>query len=322
MFLQDKTITIDKIYSYIPDYWIYEEYLNDKVEIGKTISSPFRSDKRPSMIFGKIDNKITWKDLATGDKGDSVALVSKLFNINRKQAIQKIYNELIKGKLDNKPIIIEKERKIKEKPKSKIQIRLDEFNSSDLEYWRSYNIEYKNLKEYKIKKLSSFKIIKTDKTVEIYSTKQNPIYAYCFGKRRYKIYRPFSEQYKWFSNTSVIQNNKRLSEKGDNLIITKSYKDVICLENNGFTSIAPSSESTFVSKPILSSLQKRYKNIYVLYDNDDAGIKNTLKHMENNKEFKITWLMIPDKYEVKDFSDFVKKDKTLAKEWVTSIITK
>lgn len=73
----------------------------------------------------------------------------------------------------------------------------------------------------------------------------------------------------------------------------------------GITAIAPNSETIFISKAQYNKLKSLYKHIFVLYDNDLAGIEG-MKRIK--KLFPDTQLMfIPLKYKAKDISDFRKK---------------
>jgi DNA primase len=47
-----------------------------------------------------------------------------------------------------------------------------------------------------------------------------------------------------------------------------------------FDCIAPDSENTMISKEIITELMKKYKNISVMFDNDEAGIKAMKKYKE------------------------------------------
>ena len=56
-----------------------------------------------------------------------------------------------------------------------------------------------------------------------------------------KIYQPYSN-FKWLSNTSAsdLQGLSQLPDRGDTLVITKSLKDVMCLDIWDIPAIAPS----------------------------------------------------------------------------------
>lgn len=100
-------------------------------------------------------------------------------------------------------------------------------------------------------------------------------------------------------------------EGGENLIITKSLKDVCVLYEHGIPSIAPNSENIFVTDAQYTKLKEKFKNIYVLYDNDEPGIAGAEKIKEKYPDVKL--IFIPKESECKDISDYRKrwgKEKT------------
>lgn len=123
---------------------------------------------------------------------------------------------------------------------------------------------------------------------------------------RFKIYSPFSKKLKWLSNCKAnhYQGFNQLPWIHNNLIITKSLKDVAVLSLFGIPSIAPQSESQLIPFEFMERLRKRFKNIYLFFDNDGAGIKGSEK---NSLEHNLPQLFIPKRYGVKDISDMMHK---------------
>jgi hypothetical protein len=141
------------------------------------------------------------------------------------------------------------------------------------------------------------------------SNRFNPIYAYNFGEGKLKIYQPYSK-FKWLSNTSVsdLQGLSQLPDSGDTLVITKSLKDVMCLDIWGIPAVAPSSESCVIPADIVKELYDKFARIYILYDFDRTGISFANKH---RKLYSFTPLFFTNgkfgtfDYKSKDFSDFI-----------------
>ena len=124
-------------------------------------------------------------------------------------------------------------------------------------------------------------------------------YAYAYiefkdGLPTYKIYQPFSENYKWLNNhdRSVWDLWSKLPETGDNIIITSSRKDALTIwANTGIPCIAIQGEGYTISDTAISELKKRYKYIYILLDNDEAGILDARKLSQSTG---FTNLVLPD----------------------------
>lgn len=93
--------------------------------------------------------------------------------------------------------------------------------------------------------------------------------------------------------------------KTNDLVITKSLKDVMVLYEYGITAIAPCSENVFVTETQYDRLKKKYKNIYLFYDNDEPGIKAMCKIKKQFRDLKIMFL--PRHGGDKDISDFRKR---------------
>ena len=91
---------------------------------------------------------------------------------------------------------------------------------------------------------------------------------------------------------------------GDDLVITKSLKDVMVLYEHGITAIAPCSENLFVSDSQYDKLKRKYKHIYLFYDTDQPGIKAMCKIKKQYPDLRV--LFLPRHGNDKDISDFRK----------------
>ena len=102
----------------------------------------------------------------------------------------------------------------------------------------------------------------------------------------------------------------KLPDKGDNLIITSSRKDALCIwANTGIPSLSLQAESYLPKQHVVQQLKDRFKNVYVLYDNDFDSSENHGRELGNlmAKEFDLIQIEIPDEYKSKDTSDLYKK---------------
>ena len=96
------------------------------------------------------------------------------------------------------------------------------------------------------------------------------------GKVTLKIYQPFNKDgYKWSNkhDTSVISLWTKVPEYGEQICICSSLKDALCLwANTGIPALAVQGEGYKMSNTAISELKKRYKKIFILFDNDKAGL--------------------------------------------------
>ncbi|MGK2863313.1 MAG: hypothetical protein ACSLE0_15380, partial [Chitinophagaceae bacterium] len=87
MNLNKQNLTKQSLLKQIGDIDIYSYYLGEPVGIKSSVSSPFRTDKKPSFgFFIGESGEICWKDFVEGT-GDCILFVQKLFNLNFNEAL-------------------------------------------------------------------------------------------------------------------------------------------------------------------------------------------------------------------------------------------
>ena len=91
-------------------------------------------------------------------------------------------------------------------------------------------------------------------------------------------------------------------------------------DEHGFPAIAPQGETMHFNETIIIDLKKRFKNIIVIYDNDDTGVKFSTKL---TNELNLKYWNIPKSYEEKDPTDFHKvHGKDMTNELLKTIFDK
>lgn len=303
-------ITTEEIFKRTTEYDIYSYYMPYKFEIGKVINSPFREDKHPSFGIFKSNKSgnLLFKDQATNEVGDCFKFVSLLFDISFKQAVEKVWNDIIANKLNTTKhgIVIRDYYKNK---KTIVSVKRKNYTKTDLDYWGQYYITREILDIFNVFPISKFWV--NDYISKFEYTKESPMYAYKIFNS-FKVYRPYSElkKNKWRSGCSQydIQGWEQLPESGDTLIITKSLKDIMVLSLFNLPSIAPQGENALLPEKAITELKKRFKRLIMLYDYDDAGLQG-VERMQ--KEYGIDYVFIPkpylELYSVKDISDHIKE---------------
>jgi len=300
----------EKILSLATEQEIIEAFLPNKIDFKVPILSPFREERSPSFTFKKMGNKIIFMDWGSGLKGDAFTFVQRLHQCSFTESLYLINKRLELGLVDqNIDIEIKpKELIINEKDVSKstiIQIEKQIFTLTDYRYWKQYGISIRTLNKYNVKSCRNVWI--NDKLSMTYST-ASPIYAYAFTNEdyiRYKVYRPLApKKQKWISNITYkcIEGLDHLNTTGELLIVTKSLKDVMCLRELGYDAISLHSEVNSYREDVHKQMSERFKHIIIFYDNDETGIFNSNKIA---KEKGLNTILIPDKFKVKDISDFI-----------------
>lgn len=317
--LNKRMVNKELLLKYITDLEVYQKYINEEIVPGKMILSPFRNENKASFgLFIGDGGEICFKDFKLGG-GDCITFVKNLFNLTYFEACSKIAIDfgmeddfIVKkiGKTETNNIIpINRTEFLHKAGTLSLQKTKREWKSYDLLYWQEYGISLKTLEFFNVEPISHFfvndKIITADK------------YAYCFkefkdNKETYKIYQPFNTVYKWINshNNSVWQGWLQLPEKGDVLIITKSLKDVMAIyEITGLPSVSLQCENLLPKQQVYDELFNRFEDIYIFYDNDFDKEQNwgKLFTQKFKESFDAYTIEIDDKFECKDFSDFVKK---------------
>jgi len=311
------SLTVENVLSRIKEYDLYAYYWISNFTAGKPYYSPFRKESHPSFnIYYAYNGALLWKDFATGECGNVIQFIAKMFGITYNAALLKINRDLSLN-LDEEVILrflnLESLSKVPcskytETPlihgtKKSLEIFDVPWNTENYSFWRKYGIPQTLLKFYNIYPITGFSF--NGRAV----TKLRYAYAFSFlfeGEIYYKIYQPFNTKYKWISNvhSAILQGLEQLAvenRKHDILIISKSLKDILCLRLLKVAAVAPQSESNQFTPELVSKLSLYGKKIIVFFDNDATGITyaNLIKSRYGFDSIQLE--------QSKDISDYISK---------------
>lgn len=308
-------LTLEWILSRVDEYDIYASYIG-RFKVGMIYNSPFRKDKNPSfgIYYSKRAQKLLFKDHGTGKCGNIIQFVQEYTG---KQDYQEILKDIVeRTKITNTTQFVSSKHYIST-TETVIGVVRQEFTQKDIDYWSQFHISLKTLKKFDV---SSIKYYLCNGVVKGIYKDENPMYAYKVYNN-FKIYRPLADKYtKWRNNLkdTDIQGYKQLPKEGDVCIITKSLKDVMCLYEMGIPAVSPSSESTFIPDKALEDIKKRFKRVLILFDRDEAGVKNSRKM---SLKTGLNGLFINKRFKSKDVSDAIKNnDFETIKNWLNEEI--
>lgn len=295
----------EELLKYVTEETIFRFYCGD-FKYGKRIKSVIREgDEDPSFVIYNNNGKHRFVDFGgKACQGNFVDLVKIKFNLNYYDALRKIDKDLglniFSGqfriaddnlrKINSKKTIEDNKKPIKKS----IDIIKRKWRDYDIEYWNSYNISLKTLEHFNVSPLYAYRINGFLFGADKYC------YHYPVGSRD-KIYQPYSDIFKYIGNTNKnsIQGFDKIDFNKEHLIITSSYKEVFTLYELGYNSIAPNSETTYVDKWIIDEL-KNYFKIYILFDWDEEGKKQT---KEQSEFYDVLPIYVPEQTPEKDLSD-------------------
>jgi len=293
----DAEVSLEEFKDKISNEDIYFYYLGN-FEDNSWFSAPWRHDPDPSLRISYYKDKWVWTDFGEDDRPkDGIDFIMRYYNIDFLEAVQKGWQDITGSGLQ--PI---KKKIIKHDNKSYCNIR--DLLPYELDYWETANITKKDLDYFNVYAGE----IRHNNLLWHRSKETDPLFIYMWDKKTpiYKGYRPFAleTRLKFYAKniSGHIQGWDKLPERGDILIITKSYKDVIIWHKLGYPAIAPHSENMFISPFDLYELESRFNHIYVNYDNDNVGVKKSIQY---SSEHNLKYFNLPISTNCKDPFEFV-----------------
>lgn len=258
------------------------------------IRSPLRTDIHPSVGF-KYNNKgkLKMKDFAGyfhGDIFDLVAYIIKV-DVSTKQGFYTVLEHIAvtmrmfsAKSISNYKVIDLDEVRSRRKV---FEIDIRQWNISDERYWYNRNIPIPQLTKYRVYPISQLYIDRTlNPNPVYYYTHEDPAYAYYLGKddegiMLFEIYFPLRDKHvsnKFITNGQVLKGTEYLV-KDNHILITKSYKDLMSLDNTfnalhlPISTISLASENHIISLKQFNQLSAIGASITTLFDSDRAGMK-------------------------------------------------
>lgn len=307
------TVTTDELFEKVSETEVLSCVFPDIRTLPCLIRSPLREDKKPSFsLYVTGDNHVRYHDFATGDGGNIVDLLSRLWNISYRECVGKLYNENFHGGGISVRTTSEGRIKVRKPGSTKIDVRIREWEDYDADYWKSYGCDMELVRRAEVYPLSHIIITKNGERF----TKAAPKYCYVFierkeGKVTKKVYSPFAKTFKWLTDNdkSVIGLWDKVPETGERLCVCSSLKDAICLwSNTGTPCVYIQGEAFGMSDTAVKELKRRFKTVYVSLDTDKAGMEDGRKLCEKTGFINV----IPDLDGCKDYSDAYKKH---GREW-------
>lgn len=301
--------TLEDVHRVTTQTQITSYYLGVK-DIPCIICSPLRKDEKPSMgIYSPNGTEVNFIDFGTGERGSIFTLLRKMWNTSFADTLKKIYEDFsrfsssvsVRASIPSCRIVGNPDHS----RSVDMQCKVREWRDYDIKYWGSYGVPLKWLKYADVYPISHKIIIKNGNSYVFGADK----YAYAYvefkeGKTTLKIYQPYNKSgFKWANkhDKSVISLWTKVPEYGDKICICSSLKDALCLwANTGIPALAIQGEGYSISNTAVSELQRRYKEIYILLDNDEAGLKDGLSLSESTG---FTNIVLPKEYGEKDISD-------------------
>lgn len=318
-----RTLSCEEILQETTQEAIFGLFIKQKILLDKEAyyKAPYREDSNPDCYFEKFEGKLTFVDFADIRKSKNCfsfvsACIKSKSLLETNNYIQKALNLKGGNSLLEKPV--EKESNIVEAIKVKKSRTISyiprKFNHKDKEFWSKYEISSQNLIDDGVVPISGYR--STNRKGETFTISTLDImYAYtAFDNNKVKIYRPHgNKEEKWFTNCTQhdIGGLDDLPISGEQLIITKSYKDYRVLKNQDLDVIWLQNEGMLPNPTLIHMLGKRFDKIIVFFDNDKVGIKNSktvTSYINSMYPSKARMVYLPLEIKEKDPSDYIVKE--------------
>jgi len=304
------SFTLDDVLRVASEAQIVSYYLGI-LKVPCIINSPLRQDRHPSFgLYSPNGTEINYIDFSTRDSGTIFTLLKNMWNLDYPEVFKRICQDF--SKFNSKATVIKSSKcDITSQGSSSnidMKCKVREWKDYDLEYWASYGITLPWLKYANVYPISHKIIVKDGKEFVFGADK----YAYAYvefkeGKTTLKIYQPFNKRgFKWANkhDRSVISLWTKVPKTGDKIVVCSSLKDALCLwANTSIPAIAIQGEGYGISNTAINELKRRYKEVYILLDNDEAGLRDGEKLSASTGFIN---LVLPNINGAKDVSDLYK----------------
>lgn len=259
-------LTFDWLFDRINQEDVYMKYFGF-CQLNKKFCNPLRKDNKADCWFYWHGGVLYFHDPAWKQTYTCINIVMNNERCNYYKALNIVYDLFFSNHTVSNYVVT---RNREEKKPKDIKVTIQPFTKTDIEYLKSYGITSEFCKKAKWYSIKHYWL--DDNMMYTYSN-YNPCIGYYFNGK-WKLYFYKNKDWRFLSNTSKtdIQGYNMLPEKGDLLIVTKSFKDVGTLYEQGISAIAPQAESILIQQDVIDDLKLRFKSIYTLMDYDNTGI--------------------------------------------------
>lgn len=257
---------------------IWHDLIGRAVELNERFNSPFRSSSSMSCTLSEYNGHIVFGSFSEKDKPFNGWTAEKAYIFLRGTDFKHLLSV---------------QKSITQKPKATLVPHIIEWDKKSLMYWYNLGIVPQKhlvapIDSYLIKKVTYPKL---------------PAFVYLYPNEP-KIYCPFEKKdFKWRGlvkkNTTVFVDNKK-----ETILISKSYKDQLTAQSilgKTISYIHVQSETFFFDGNMYDKVIE-HKNILLLFDNDETGIKNaTSLSLKINAKV----LFVPEKKDLSEYYSLV-----------------
>lgn len=298
---------------------VFRHYVPGSWRVGKPFLNPFYKDTRASfnIYYDKNSSTYRMKDFGNPDyTGDCFTLVAMMVGRNcaDKQdfiTVMEIIAHDMNLFLPAKPeaghhCVSPTEVTL---PPARTSFTLTEhaLTPTELAWWGAFGITPEVLQRYRVSAVSE---VFFNNGNHLVATAAHPTFLYRFQEGddcTLKLYSPFSRNRFMYRNKvdGQLFGFDRLPPKGEVVVLTGGEKDVLTVSSLGFPAFCLNSETATLDEALLNGLKERFRQVIVLYDMDDTGLRSSMNLCTLHALQRIKLPLSGSKTE-KDISDYVR----------------
>jgi len=251
---------------------IWSDIFGKTVSLNTKYCNPLRVDKNPGCWLKKVGNKVYLIDYGCSRFHyiDIFKAVEIRYNLKTfSQVVDKVIDIHVYG---NNKVNFEKidSYKTTKKFKFKLEYRLSEFDDIQNQYWSRRGITLSQLESDNIKFTNCYRCNTRNHQDELFYFYPRMAYVITFESGNKKIVIPNSKQ-RFITDANAEDIGGVWDMNGEQIVVTKSYKDYRHLKNLGYNTLFNLNEGAISKK--LISICESFKDVVIFYDNDRAGIE-------------------------------------------------
>ena len=302
---------------------IIKKYLPDFTTLAKNYKSPFSpKDNKPSLSFFKAGQIIKFKSHNTNNHGDVFQFVADIKHLDCKKNFSAVVEAIVKdfqlNGFSKKQIETASISKIS--PQSEINFE-PSLSKELLQYFAQFKINAETLYRYNVQQVANHSFKSKAGKACIFDYRRQKKFVVCYTiANRIKLYIPeLPGQEKSFGFKDQTANDifgLQELENCERVFIAAGEKDCLSLNSNGFPSINFQSETVIPTAADIAKIKARAKQLFIVYDNDEAGQKAAEKICKVHQIGRIT---LPEgvkdvalffkTFDAKDFEKFIPQEK-------------
>jgi len=258
---------------------IYQKYIKN-LHRG-SMKRPWGTDNHPSFgVYQAKDGVWMWKDIAKEESGNSVQFIQKLFNLEYKDAVEKIMSDF---GLTDKEVLVDKvyeQQVIQDKQYRKFSVKTMRFKERHHQFWNCVEVSEDWCKK---KNCFAVKELAIDR-VKVPIGEHERVFAYYAEDiDRVKVYFPDREQNGKFRTNVPYRHLWNINKVPccDKMVIHKSNKDEIVFSLLFANNIVTQNESIkLFDQETVNRINSVSKEPWVFFGSDPDGVLKCTKITE------------------------------------------